>query len=132
MDNKEKDKMVDFNKYTAAKVKENDNERATSGEVIRFLNGIVQLEQMELMGFATLLGVPLGTWKEDLSSVKNLSDEELIENMNFRDIGDIAAEMLDSFVVVKQNIRDNVLVLLEAIVGDEEDERTDSVEKGQK
>ena len=42
MDNKEKDKMVDFNKYTAAKVKENDNERATSGEVIRFLNGIVQ------------------------------------------------------------------------------------------
>lgn len=108
-----------------------DLERATSGEVIRFLNGIVQLEQMEVYGFATLLGVPLGTWKKDLSGVKDLSDEELIDNMSFRDIGNIAAEMLDSFVIAKQNIRDNVLVLLEAIVGDEEDERTDSVEKGQ-
>ncbi len=130
MEDKEKDKMNDFNKYIAAKAKENVDERATTGEVIRFLNGIVQLEQMEVYGFATLLGVPLGSLKEDLSGVKNLSDEELIDNMSFRDIGDIAAEMMDSFVIAKQNVRDNVLVLLEAIVGDEEDERTDSVEKG--
>ena len=130
MEDKEKDKMNDFNKYIAAKAKENVDERATAGEVIRFLNGVVQLEQMEVYGFATLLGVPLGSWKEDLSGVKNLSDEELIDNMSFRDIGDIAAEMMDSFVIAKQNVRHNVLVLLEAIVGDEEDERTDSVEKG--
>lgn len=131
MKDKEKDKMNDFDKYIAAKAKKNVDKRATTGEVIRFLNGVVQLEQMEVYGFATLLGVPLGTWKEDLSGVRNLSDEELIDNMSFRDIGDIAAEMMDSFVIAKQNVRNNVLVLLEAIVGDEEDERTDSVKKGQ-
>lgn len=129
---KEGSKVIDIQNHLAAKRSSvADENRPTSGEMLRFIGGVVQLEEMELLGIATLLRVPLGTWKKTLAELENVEERELLNNMEFRDIGDIAGDMMDAFLNAKENVRGNILVLLEALTGDAEDERADCNKEGQ-